>query len=384
MKFKFNFSLRNVLLFSIPCAVVLIVGAVIIFANLGTSADVYAPEPTPYLEPTRTPTPTPTPEPEPEPDLSPPEGMAISALTGLYIPEEAANRRPFAVVYNNEARAMPQAGLSQAEIIYEIIAEGATTRIIAIFQDFDAEQIGPVRSTRHYFTYFALDNYAIMAHHGGSPMGYDAIRSRSIPAIDGMAYDGTYFWRDAWRRQNRGLEHSSITSAENLIDLAETREIDLQASEDLGMFLFFEEETAPWPQNIANIVRVPHAGGNVTAFEYNPDDGLYYKYIFGNPQLDSNTDEQLTAANVIVQITGISHIPGDTEGRRNAVMVGEGSGFLATRGTYTPITWQKDSIHSPTRWYNADGTPLVINRGTTWISVISGEPIFEDFENSDN
>src|SRR5690554_6211094 len=44
-----------------------------------------------------------------------------SPLSGLYSSEEKVNRRPVAVMYDNHPRARWQAGLSQAEIIYEFM-----------------------------------------------------------------------------------------------------------------------------------------------------------------------------------------------------------------------------------------------------------------------
>jgi hypothetical protein len=305
---------------------------------------------------------------------SPPPGYAVSLLTGLYIREEAAERRPFAVVYNNENRAMPQSGLMQADIIYEVLAEGSTTRIVAIFQDFDAEMIGPVRSTRQYFTYFALDHGAVMAHHGGSVAGYNAIRNRGIPAVDGMRFDGTVFWRYAPRRY-RGLEHTSYTSAENLLNVAQELNFDMSAPENLGLFQFFDELTAPVPENLAHMVTVPLHNHNITTFEYNPDTNLYYKSIFGGPQMDDAVDAQMAVANVLVQITTMLVI--DNEGRRSVTMVGSGHGYLATHGTYSLVTWERTSAAEPTRWYGEDGEPLTVNVGRTWISVINNQPTFE-------
>ena len=340
--------------------------------------EVYEPVPSPPIAtPRPLPIATPTPVPTPTPPPSPPEGMAVSLLTGNYITLEAAARRPFAVVFNNEQRGMPQGGLAQADIIYEVIAEGSITRIVAIFQDFDAEMIGPIRSTRHYFGYFALNHGAVMVHHGGSPAGYSIIRNHGITAIDGMVYDGSTIWRDAERRQQRGLEHSSFTSAANLLNHADSRNFDMAVPQNIGGFAFFDEPTALNPANIANIVHVPHHSANVMQFVFNSENMLYYKYIFGVPHMDFVGDEHLSATNVIVQIANISHIAGDVAGRRQVQMVGEGRGYLATHGTFAPITWVRDSVATPTRWYDEDGAPLVLNRGRTWISVIQSEPTFE-------
>ena len=335
------------------------------------------------MMPEISPTPTPTliispmpPIPEPAYDAqSPPEGYVFSLLTGLYISEEAAERRPFAVVINNERQALPQSGLMQADIIYEVLAEGSITRIVAIYQDFDAEMIGPVRSTRSYFTYFALDHGAVMAHHGGSVTGYNAIRNRGIPAVDGMRFDGTVFWRDPERRASRGLEHSSYTSAQRLLDIADDLNFDMEARENLGLFNFFEELTAPAPRNLAHTVNIPFHSNKVTVFEYNPETNLYYKFISGGPHMDAAVDEQIAVANVLVQITAISVI--DNEGRRAVTMTGNGRGYLATHGTFSSVTWARESASAPTRWYDEDGEPLTVNRGITWISVISGQPTFE-------
>ena len=60
--------------------------------------------------------------------------------------------RPYAVMINNIKEARPlQSGLQDAYIIYEIIAEGGVTRLLALFHDTNTERIGSVRSARHYF-----------------------------------------------------------------------------------------------------------------------------------------------------------------------------------------------------------------------------------------
>jgi len=342
----------------------------------GSRDDELAPTP-PVATPRPLPTPVATPVPTPTLPPSPPYGMAVSALTGNYISLEAAARRPFAVVFNNEQRGMPQGGLVQADIIYEVIAEGSITRIVAIFQDFDAEMIGPIRSTRHYFTYFAMNHDAVMVHHGGSPTGYSSIRNHGITSIDGMVYDGSTIWRDAERRQQRGLEHSSFTSAQNLLGHADSRNFDMAVPENISAFAFFDEPTALDPLNLANTVIVPHHNANIMQFVFDSETNLYYKYIFNSPHMDFLGEQHLSATNVIIQITDISHIQGDEAGRRHVRMIGSGRGYLATHGTFAPITWIRDSADTPTRWYDESGTPLVVNRGRTWISVIQHEPTFE-------
>lgn len=315
---------------------------------------------------------------EPEEEiLSPHHDMAISHLTGHYISIDAYNRRPFAVVFNNETRALPQSGLMQADIIYEVLAEGATTRIVAIFQSTEAERIGPIRSTRHYFSDFAMNHDAVLIHHGGSPQAYTSIRNLGLDHVDGMRYDGTVFWRDPVRRAERGLENSSYTSTENILAHAEDADIRLDISEEFAMFSFFEEPTTPSGAEASTFISVPFVASNVAEFRFCEDTNLYYKYKFGNPQLDEETGEQLSVTNILVQITTITGIPGDTEGRRNVTLVGSGEGYLITNGSHIPIRWEKESREAPTQWFFEDGSPLTINIGRTWICVTSNNPTFE-------
>lgn len=147
------------------------------------------------------------------------EGLAKSPLTGLYIDEDAANRRPVAVMINNIKVALPQSGISKADLIYETLAEGEITRLVAVFQELEAEKIGPVRSIRDYYFNISFDHDAIIIHHGGSPQAFEAIRTlrpSNLNTLSGL--ESIVTWRDPERRRQRGmLEHSLYTSGEKIL-----------------------------------------------------------------------------------------------------------------------------------------------------------------------
>lgn len=96
---------------------------------------------------------------------------------------------------DNHNGAWPQAGLNDAYMVYEIIVEGGETRLMALFKGADLDKIGPVRSARHYFIDYAMENDAIYVHFGESPQAESDITRYSIQDIDGIAEDGTTFWR---------------------------------------------------------------------------------------------------------------------------------------------------------------------------------------------
>ncbi|MBQ2753516.1 MAG: DUF3048 domain-containing protein [Firmicutes bacterium] len=299
-------------------------------------------------------------------EVDPYEGMDINPLTGLYIDEEDARRRAFAVVINNLPKALPQSGLGDADIFYEVLAEGGITRLVAIFQELDAEKIGPVRSARDYFTYFALDNDAVFVHHGGSNTGYAAIKNRSIDNLDGMSCQA--FWRDQERFNTPGMyEHSSYTDGAGILASAEDYGYGL-AKNDTPMFKFSEEEVFPSGEGAKDIT-LNFSADQISNFVYSDVKGEYYRYQNGEAHIDELTGETIAVKNVIVQFANMFVIPGDEAGRREVELVGSGTGYYFTNGKYEPISWTKNSYSSPTKWYGADGKELELNKGKTFICV---------------
>ena len=93
-------------------------------------------------------------------------------LTGEGLMEDVSGQRPIAIMLNNLSKALPQAGVAQADVIYEIVAEGGITRMLALFQDVEGVgEIGTVRSARDYYVSLAYGHDAIFLHAGGQPPG---------------------------------------------------------------------------------------------------------------------------------------------------------------------------------------------------------------------
>ena len=366
------------------CVVFFVAAATTTFAILADGG-FFAPTEKPTVE-TETPTvkpsakSSPSPDPTVSPATAPPTFKNI--LTGEMLLDEAvANRRPIAVVFSNEKRALPQIGLSQASLMYEVLAEGDVTRIIAIFQDFDAEQLCSLRSARHYFMYFAYDNDAILVHHGASRYAYDDyIRRGKIDYFDGQDLEGSMFWRDPARISSNGHLHSSSTSYERIFAQIEKKGYRKEKSEEFeGMFQFYDEPTSPTDGIESGKINISHIYQTKSEFVYNPKDKKYYKSHSYGEHIDGATGEQIGVTNVIVQLAIINSM-NDEAGRRDVKLVSSGKGYLATNGVYVPINWSKASESSPTVWTFADGSPLTLNVGQTWINVVASDraPVFEE------
>lgn len=295
------------------------------------------------------------------------ENEAINPLTGLYISKEAALRRPIGIMINNLKAAQPQSGLAQADVIYETLVEGSICRLFAVFQDFDAEKIGPIRSARHYFLDFAFDFDAIYVHYGQSPQAIAAIKKLDPPSLNGLSGLDTIM---TYQDPKRVRPHSTYTSFKRLMDTLEYVGYRKEANADFEHKLKFSpEEYTPNSSVQAPKVSLLFSYYSQPWFEYNATDSLYYRYQYNAPQMDVEVNEHLKCKNIIIQITDLWVIPGDSEGRLDMSLISDGTGYYITNNRVVPITWEKTSHESPTRYYLEDGTELLLNPGKTWIEV---------------
>jgi len=127
--------------------------------------------------------------------------------------------RPIAVMIDNHKDAWPQGGIQKAYMVYEIIAEGGETRLMALLKGANVDKIGPVRSARHYFIDYVMENDAIYTHFGQSPQAQSDLKKFSIDDINGIAEDGTTFWRT----KSKAAPHNAMTSTEKLLQSAKNK-----------------------------------------------------------------------------------------------------------------------------------------------------------------
>lgn len=333
------------------------------FAGCGKKEE--EPEEEPAVE-EETPTPEPaTPTPEPTPEV--PEGQARSYLTGQWIDGELAKKRPVAIMIGNTSDALPQYGISSADVIYEVPVEGSYTRLMAIFQDYSGlEKIGSVRSCRHYFIYFAREFDAIYTHYGQAAYAEPVLAREDVHNLSGMdsAIETIMFYRDT----NRKSPHNAFTSAEGIQAGIEKKGYRTELADTYsGHYKFAEDDAEITPSGEDAIVVSPGYFVNKPWFVYNSDDGLYYRYEFKDKQIDGGTEGQLTAKNILIQYCDWSKL--DENGYMDINTTSGGEGIYITNGKMERVTWSKDNEDCPARYYNEAGEEITLNQGKTWVCV---------------
>lgn len=324
------------------------------------------------VTPTEVPeTPTPTPELEvlapenPEPEL--PEGQVVSYLTGEHVPEEIGRRRPVAVMLNNIRPACPQAGIANAGVVYEAPVEGGITRLMGIFEDYDnLEKIGSVRSCRNYYIFYASGFNAIYTHFGQSPYALPYLELPEVNNLSGLAgYGGEVFYRTS----DRKAPHNAYTSAEGIQRGIEINGYSQEYAEDYvpGYAFCGVDEDITIPGVDATIIR-PGYQINEPWFEYNPEDGLYYRFQYGDKHIDQLTGEQLAYKNIILQYSSWENY--DENGYLNIHVDDPGEGKYIVNGKAMDITWKKHQPWGATFYYDTNGNQITMETGKTFVCII--------------
>ena len=319
-----------------------------------------------------TPEPKPEPEPEHEPEPEPPYDGPVNPLTGMPVDEDISQNRPYAIMINNISFAQPQLGISKADIIYETLAEGGITRMLAVYADVgDVGTIGSIRSSRHYYLDLVQGLDAIYIHAGGSDLAYDEMAYRGVPHVDGV--HGSHqeiFYRDSDRMYELGYEHSLVTEGELIDEYVPTYGFRMEHEDDFDYGMTFEDNLDLKDGAAAKDIYVCFSSfGKSTSFEYNSETGLYEASQYGESYLDGNDWAQVSPANIIIIYADMYVI--DSEGRLDVDLTSGGSGYFVTAGKYKDISWSKDSIYDRFVFTYDDGSEITYNRGSTYVCIIS-------------
>lgn len=293
-----------------------------------------------------------------------PDKEMIDSFLNRYVNTE---ERPIAfMIDNDDENARPQAGMDDSYLVYELIVEGGATRFMALFRGVETEKIGPVRSSRHYFLDYAMENDAIYTHFGWSPKAITDISYFDIDKINGvLGEDGYIFWRE---QKYKGDWHSAYTSIKNVKEIAKKKNYAIETEHSNGI-KFSSEYFDIGNEKSATDIKLKYSGNYSTEYKYNSDKKLYEKYIANHPHKMQN-GKTLEFKNIIIELKYDTAL-GDGSPRRNINTVGKGKGYYITNGLYEEITWQKDKRSGNTTYRKADGSELIINPGKTIINVFS-------------
>lgn len=298
------------------------------------------------------------PDTEEEPVVEEEEPKFTFPLTGIETDKESTDRT-IAVMINNHPDARPQSGLHKADIIFEVLAEGGVTRFLALFQSEQPENIGPVRSARHYYIQLASGYNALYVHHGWSPQAQELILSGFIDTLNGLYYDGTLFQRASFRV----APHNSYITYENILKGADQNNYEVTSETPKYTFLDEDGDVSGTDHVIATINYSTNQFES--RFEYDTATEAYNRYSSNGLMVDLETNEKIVLSNVLIIET--THTVLDDAGRLDVDVTSGGRAYLLQKGKYREVEWKNvDGRITP----YLDGTELPLVPGKTWISIV--------------
>lgn len=287
-----------------------------------------------------------------------------STLTGLPV-DPSVNQRPVtAVMIENSIDARPQSGLGQAGVVFEAVAEGGVTRFMALFQDTQPDNVGPIRSARPYYVQWALGFDAGYAHVGGSPTALQDIKSWGVRDLDQFFNGGSYH-----RISSRYAPHNVYTAISTLNQLEASKGIT--SSTYTG---FTRKKDAPAAQPNATSIDMSLSGYYYNPhFDYVAATNSYNRSEAGQPHIDANTNTQISPKVVIAMVVPEQQGALDATGAYYSDYnpIGSGTAYIFQDGTVTQGQWNKASNGASLTFTDANNQPLALNAGQTWITAIT-------------
>ena len=300
-----------------------------------------------------------------------PEGMIVSELTGEFIDEALEKQRPIAVMIDNEKIALPHYGVTESDIVYEMVNSthnDRVTRLMVLVKDWEnIKQLGNVRSARPTNFMLCMGWNAILCHDGG-PLYNNNYSNQPFSTNLSGGFDRV--------PNGKSREFTEYITTEDDIAArlkANKKSIEYQAEYYEGpRFKWLNEVDLGEAAMAATFIKPPFPH-NQSELEYNEADGLYYYSEYGAPHLDpGNDNKQLSFKNVIIQKADMYEY--DNNGYMYYDIIEKrNDGYYIVNGKAIPIEWVKVSATSPTKYYDMEGNEIALNVGMTYIGIVPSD-----------
>ena len=302
----------------------------------------------------------------------PTSALVAADLDGVLTTAELAHRLPLAVSIDDARAARPQSGFNAASIVYHAPADGYEARYLLVFQEADATDIGPVRSSRIYLAEWAAELHAGFAHYGGDKLTLGWLKGvglGSVTNIDGLGAGNPAFHRIS----SRAAPHNAYTATASL--WAQAVKLGGAATADASVHLRpFRDDTPASGRPASQTISVPYRTVTV-GYAYDATTDAYRRSLDGKPHIDPMDGAQVTARTVLVLYMPFRTSNTIEPGHNRPVLtfIGHGTAQVFSEGRLVDATWSKAGPFDPTIILGPDGEELSLVRGRIFVEVVPTE-----------
>ncbi len=290
---------------------------------------------------------------------------ATYPLTGLPVTNPAnATRAALNIKIDNVPLARPQAGVNAADVVYEEIVEGGFTRLLAVFQSTDSDDIGPVRSVRPTDPDLVAPFGGVFSFSGGSTR-FEAL-IRSTPGITAVSEGDD---RAAYPTHGpHSGDHTAYTSTAALYAHAPAGS---KPPPPFSPFLKAGQTFAPAGAVPATGITVT-VGTQQVGFEFDPATKTWKRTMDGQPDLLQD-GSQIASANVIIEFAPVVPVEGATDSIGSQVyeskLQGTGEAWVLSDGKIVKGKWSKSSQTAMTTYTDVAGAPVPLSPGRSFVEL---------------
>lgn len=291
--------------------------------------------------------------------------------------EEPYTGRVFASTISNVYEAIPHLGVNDADIVMEMYVNNSVVRCLALYSDLSGVKMGGVRSTRLMFHQLTEMYDMILLHSGGSNQVLNDAKNRGFDVFNIDSWD-TKAYKTSYRNTSGGrlYENSLFGNGDNIISYAKAKGMRVEQPAGLDYGLDFTDEGTPADGEAATTVNISlrfDKSRKDTIMKYNAELDKYEFWQYTRKMVDIQSGQVEAFKNVIVinadiYLNGKYQMANFTKG---------GDGWFACGGKLVPITWTCASDKSPLEFFLADGTPLELERGNTYIAIAPKGSVIE-------
>ncbi|WP_308121723.1 DUF3048 domain-containing protein, partial [Actinotalea ferrariae] len=286
-------------------------------------------------------------------------------LTGVATAEVAA-RPAVAVKIENTNVARPQVGLDQADVVWETIVEFEVSRLVAVYHSQVPAEVGPIRSVRPMDPAIIAPLRGLLAFSGGQPGILDLVRSSGAQLISHDAGAAGLY-----RVSGRSAPHNVMGDLETFLAAADA-DHSAPPAEQFAFARRPDLATATLAGTPAGLLTFNLSAQAKPSWAFDAGTGTWLRSEGSTPAIAAN-GARIAATNVVAITAPHPNSPFGAQGGAPVPtyeLVGSGEAVVATAGKTVVGTWSKAAVDAPMQLFGADGAPLLLAPGITWVEMI--------------
>jgi DUF3048 family protein len=268
----------------------------------------------------------------------------LAPLTGKRVAAGVADRAALSVKIDNHHVARPQAGIDEADIVFEELTEGGITRFLAVFQSQLPPEVGPIRSVRAVDPALITPLGGVFAYSGGTAVNVDAVRKTPVTTVDETAAG------DAMHRiAQREPPHNLYGTSSKLLALAG------------------DHDAPPKPLFVYGRARASANASPCTTFGVKFSGSFQSNWVRKNPVWSRSENDEPFVTTSGKQVTATNLVVLQLKDQSRDAAVGTGDAIVLRDGTLARGTWERRDERDAFHLTDASGATLPLAPGNTWV-----------------